>query len=126
MFPNDLQRNMSEHDHLRRKMPIELTKQSRLDIIKDNFPLEKRVILQEDHGFDSISINIREALELKLTSRDVGRCSPELEQCIAGLLIQRLIRQLDLQLLQIIWQMRWQWLRIRPVNDFARHGCDNL
>lgn len=35
------------------------------------------------------------------------------------------MRQLDLQLLQIIRQMRRQWLRIRPVNDFARHLCDN-
>lgn len=67
MCPSDLQRDsMSKHDRMRRRMPVGLTKQPGLDIIRNDFSLQKRVILQEDHGFESISITIRDNLHPSL------------------------------------------------------------
>jgi hypothetical protein len=56
------------------------------------------------------------------TCRDVARRPAKFEQGIASLLIQSLMGKFDLQILQIIWQVRRQWLRIWPINDFARHN----
>jgi hypothetical protein len=55
------------------------------------------------------------------TGSDVAGRSPEFEQSIAGLLVQSLIRNGDAQFCYTVWQLRGQWLWIRPIDNFSWH-----